>query len=87
MTYVGLGVSRITETSPLGAMLGMTNLMPWALALGTALCIAGCATPYTEHGIGLTGGVEAQMITDTARISARGNAYTSGSFAAATADG
>ena len=64
---------------PLGGgwMGGMTNLTPWALALGTVLCIAGCATPYTEHGIGLPGGVEAQMITgETARISARGNAYT-----------
>jgi hypothetical protein len=42
-----------------------------------ALALAGCATRYTENGIGLTGGVEAQMITnETARISARGNAYT-----------
>ena len=41
------------------------------------LALAGCATPYTQGGMGLLGGVEAQMITDeTARISARGNAYT-----------
>jgi hypothetical protein len=51
--------------------------MRTALFLAAALALVGCATPYTENGIGLTGGVEAQMITDdTARISARGNAYT-----------
>jgi hypothetical protein len=32
MTYVGLVVFRITETSPFGgSMLGTTNLTPWAL--------------------------------------------------------
>jgi hypothetical protein len=42
-----------------------------------ALALAGCATPYSQGGMGLMGGVEAQMITDdTARISGRGNAYT-----------
>lgn len=39
--------------------------------------LSSCATPYSRSGMGLTGGVEAQMITnDTARISARGNGYT-----------
>jgi hypothetical protein len=48
-----------------------------AFLLSAALMLTACATPYTENGMGFTGGVEAQMITDdTARISARGNAYT-----------
>jgi hypothetical protein len=48
-----------------------------AFTLAAALALASCATPYTENGMGFLGGVEAQMITDdTARISARGNAYT-----------
>ena len=47
------------------------------VALSMLLCLMGCATPYNENGMGLLGGVEAQMITnETARISARGNAYT-----------
>ncbi len=51
--------------------------MRTAFALAVVLTLAGCATPYTQNGMGFTGGVEAQMITDdTARISARGNAYT-----------
>ena|SRR5271155_802808 len=51
--------------------------MRTAFILAAALTLAACATPYTQNGMGFTGGVEAQMITDdTARISARGNAYT-----------
>ena len=42
-----------------------------------ALFLSGCATQYSRSGMGFSGGVEAQMITnDTARISARGNGYT-----------
>jgi hypothetical protein len=45
------------------------------LAAGLLL-LAGCATGYQE--MGFTGGVEAQQVTtDTWRIVARGNAYTS----------
>jgi hypothetical protein len=41
------------------------------------LVLAACATQYSRDGIGMGGGVEAQMITnDTARISARGNGFT-----------
>jgi hypothetical protein len=47
------------------------------MALLLLLAVAACATPYNHSGVGLMGGVEAQMITnDTARISARGNGYT-----------
>ena len=46
-------------------------------AIGLSLTLAACATPYNGGKMGAMGGVEAQFITnDTARISARGNAYT-----------
>jgi hypothetical protein len=49
------------------------------LAVGMAVGLAGCVTPYTG-GMGLMGGVEAEPITaDIYRIKARGNGYTSGS--------
>ena len=42
----------------------------------TLLVVTGCSTPY--QSMGFRGGVEAQQITsDTYRIVARGNAYTS----------
>jgi hypothetical protein len=47
--------------------------------LVTAMCVglAGCGTKYQE--MGFTGGVAAERVTgDTVRITARGNAYTSG---------
>jgi hypothetical protein len=53
----------------------MKTALSYSIFIGLAL--SGCATPYNRSGMGLTGGVEAQMITnDTARISARGNGYT-----------
>jgi hypothetical protein len=49
------------------------------LAVGMAVVLAGCSTPYTG-GMGLMGGVDAEPITaDIYRIKARGNGYTSGS--------
>lgn len=42
-----------------------------------AAALAGCSTPYQD--MGFTGGVSAQQLTsDTFRIQARGNSYTSG---------
>lgn len=39
--------------------------------------LGACATQYSRDGMGFSGGVDAQMITnDTARISARGNGFT-----------
>jgi hypothetical protein len=46
------------------------------LLIAGTLLLAGCATSYQE--MGFTGGVEAQQVTsDTWRILARGNSYTS----------
>ncbi|MCC3246751.1 hypothetical protein LG047_15740 [Methylocystis sp. WRRC1] len=47
------------------------------LCFSVATLAAGCATQYSRDGMGFSGGVEAQMITnDTARISGRGNGFT-----------
>jgi hypothetical protein len=53
----------------------MRRMLLFGLFLVTLL--SACATQYSRDGMGFSGGVEAQMITnDTARISARGNGFT-----------
>lgn len=47
------------------------------ICLSVATLTVGCASQYSRDGMGFSGGVEAQMITnDTARISGRGNGFT-----------